>query len=87
MTNKPDPENQNTNLTKKPARDLAGTVLLERYRILKKLGGGGMGDVYLGEHTVIGKKVAVKVLHPQSGTPTSWTSPTTGNVRTARSSS
>ena len=65
MTQQKTPENQTTNPTKKPVRDLAGTVLLDRYRLIRKLGGGGMGDVYLGEHTVIGKKVAVKVLHPQ----------------------
>lgn len=45
--------------------DLSGTVLLDRYRLIRKLGGGGMGDVYLGEHTIIGKKVAVKLIHPQ----------------------
>jgi eukaryotic-like serine/threonine-protein kinase len=42
--------------------DLTGTVLLGRYRLLGKLGAGGMGTVYLGEHTSIGKKFAIKVL-------------------------
>ncbi|MBI3181972.1 MAG: protein kinase [Myxococcales bacterium] len=37
--------------------------LLGSFRIVKKLGGGGMGTVYLGEHSIIGSKVAVKVLH------------------------
>ena len=47
----------------KPGGDpLVGSVLLGRYRILKRLGEGGMGTVYLGEHTAIRKKVAVKVL-------------------------
>src|ERR1700690_4502096 len=32
------------------------------YQIKAKLGEGGMGAVYLGEHPLIGKKVAVKVL-------------------------
>jgi Protein kinase domain len=32
------------------------------YRILEKIGSGGMGHVYLGEHTETGKRAAVKVL-------------------------
>jgi tRNA A-37 threonylcarbamoyl transferase component Bud32 len=33
------------------------------YRILNKIGTGGMGAVYLAEHPLIGKKVALKVIH------------------------
>src|SRR5260370_19702870 len=35
------------------------------YKITAKLGEGGMGLVYAGEHTVIGKRAAVKVLLPE----------------------
>jgi serine/threonine protein kinase len=32
------------------------------YRVVRKLGQGGMGAVYLGEHTLIGRRAAIKVL-------------------------
>src|SRR5437762_10229744 len=38
------------------------------YRIVKPLGKGGMGAVYMAEHPVIGSKVAIKFLHPQYAT-------------------
>jgi eukaryotic-like serine/threonine-protein kinase len=34
------------------------------YRVLHKLGEGGMGVVYVGEHTLLGRKAAIKVLLP-----------------------
>jgi serine/threonine protein kinase len=40
-----------------------GSVLDGRYRIDGILGSGGMGRVYRGEHTGIGRAVAIKVLH------------------------
>ena len=38
-------------------------VTIGSFRIVKMIGRGGMGTVYLGEQTVIGSKVAVKILH------------------------
>jgi serine/threonine protein kinase len=44
------------------ADDLVGTMLSERYMIMEKIGQGGMGNVYLGQDSRLGKKVAIKVL-------------------------
>src|SRR3954447_4881358 len=35
------------------------------YRVVAKIGEGGMGSVYLGEHPMIGKRVAIKTLHAE----------------------
>ena len=44
-----------------------GSVLDGRYRVDAVLGKGGMGRVYRGEHTGIGRAVAIKVLHADLG--------------------
>lgn len=46
-------------------RALVGRVISNRYRILALIGEGGMGAVYVAEHLLIGRKVAVKRLHPE----------------------
>jgi serine/threonine-protein kinase len=48
-----------------PSRDLSGSLLLDRYRLIKKLGEGGMGTVYLAEHVTIKKRCAIKLLNPE----------------------
>jgi serine/threonine-protein kinase len=42
-----------------------GQVVSGRYRIKELLGEGGMGSVYLAEHTHMRKRVALKLLHPE----------------------
>jgi serine/threonine-protein kinase len=48
-----------------PATDpLLGQILADRYRVLRSIGEGGMGRVYLAEHVKMGRKSAVKVMSP-----------------------
>jgi eukaryotic-like serine/threonine-protein kinase len=43
----------------------AGTLIGDRYRVIKPLRGGGMGVVVEAEHGRLGRRVAIKVLHPE----------------------
>jgi serine/threonine-protein kinase len=47
------------------ARLRRGEVIDGRYRLRRLIGVGGMGAVYEAEHVSIGKRVALKILHPQ----------------------
>src|ERR671918_645921 len=42
---------------------LTGTLFANRYRVTRKIGGGGMADVYLAEDQELGRRVAIKILH------------------------
>ncbi len=56
------PNDGQTLRAKGPTADLVGQVVADRYHIIKKLGEGGMGAVYLGEHVKMGRKSAIKVM-------------------------
>jgi len=45
-------------------RDLVGETLSGRYRMVARIAGGGMGDVYRGHDLLLDRAVAVKVLQP-----------------------
>jgi eukaryotic-like serine/threonine-protein kinase len=48
----------------KDGRAAIGKIIDGRYRIIDMIGEGGMGRVYLAEHVEIGRRVAIKILHP-----------------------
>jgi serine/threonine protein kinase len=56
--------NDGTPLRPKGSSDpFIGRVLAERYHMLKRLGEGGMGKVYLAEHVKMNRQCAVKVMN------------------------
>ena len=45
-------------------RDLLGETFAHRYRLIARIAGGGMGEVYRGHDLLLDRAVAVKVLNP-----------------------
>jgi serine/threonine protein kinase len=50
-----------------PRDPLVGALIGERYRLLGRIGEGGMGAVYRAEHVLMKKVVALKLLHAELG--------------------
>lgn len=48
----------------KVMRDLVGETLSHRYRLVARVAGGGMGEVYRGHDLLLDRSVAVKILQP-----------------------
>ena len=48
------------------ARDILMGQHIGEYVVRRRIGAGGIGVVYEGEHPVIGRKVAIKILRPDS---------------------
>jgi serine/threonine-protein kinase len=44
--------------------DLVGAIVADRYRVVSRLGEGGMGQVYLAEHVRMKRKSAIKIMRP-----------------------
>ncbi len=55
----------NDGATLSPAEsDLIGKLVGGRYQVIKRLGEGGMGQVYLAEHVRMKRKSAIKIMRP-----------------------
>ena len=54
-----------TQMLKVAADPLVDTIIGERYRILGRIGEGGMGTVFRVEHTLMKKVLALKLLRPE----------------------
>src|SRR5689334_8917905 len=58
----PAPESDRASSPRALRDPLIGKLLNDRYRIERRIGKGGMGIVYLAEHELIRRKVAIKLL-------------------------
>jgi len=47
-----------------PGQSMIGAVIADRYHVVRKLGEGGMGEVYLAEHVKMGRLSALKLIAP-----------------------
>ena len=61
------PKDGSTLRSQNAGGDLLGQIVADRYKVMKKLGEGGMGTVYLAEHVKMGRKAALKVMNPGMG--------------------
>jgi len=62
----------------------SGTIIADRYRIVSRLGSGGMGVVYRAEDLTLGQTVALKFLNPSMAANPTWLARFRSEVRLAR---
>jgi serine/threonine-protein kinase len=70
-------------MTDEALPDRSGALLAGRYRLVKRLGAGGMGEVYRARNEAVGRDVAVKLLRPEFGANPDTVSRVTREARAA----
>jgi serine/threonine protein kinase len=62
----PQPTAESDDAARKRAASFLGRVISKRYRIDDVIAMGGMGAVYRGEHVHMRRRIAIKILHPDT---------------------
>lgn len=66
-------QEERPNQLEAPSIDLApGAIIGGAYKIIKLIGRGGMGEVYLARHETLGKDCALKVIPPEQVSEIGW---------------
>ncbi len=61
-----DKKSPGDNAAQERAKAMIGQVISDRYRIRELIAMGGMGAVYRGDHLLLKKRIAIKLLHPET---------------------